>query len=191
MSDTRHAGNPDEIYCELVKGLGEALVSGTVPGSALSFRAPKTDPRSPEILTFPSKSHGMFVPESLIFRSDSNGEDLAGYAGAGLYESITVDSATLEIVDFSGDQLMTDAPFRTELLGKICEARPGSCPPALSAVLCAQADICAPHSGLALRIATTVPRGSSSGSGTLLHCCRSPPCAAATRCGQLSSAAWP
>ncbi len=33
----------------------------------------------------------MFVTESLIFRSDSNGEDLEGYAGAGLYESITMD----------------------------------------------------------------------------------------------------
>jgi len=33
----------------------------------------------------------MFVPESLIFRSDSNGEDLEGYAGAGLYDSITMD----------------------------------------------------------------------------------------------------
>jgi alpha-glucan, water dikinase len=104
-----------------VKGLGESLVSGTVPGSALSFSAPKSDPHSPEILTFPSKSHGMFVPESLIFRSDSNGEDLAGYAGAGLYESITMDPTILEVVDFSGDPLLTDEAFRKELLGRICE----------------------------------------------------------------------
>ena len=79
-SKTQHkrAGDESEVYCELVKGLGESLVSGTVPGSALSFSAPKADLASPQILTFPSKSHGMFVPESLIFRSDSNGEDLAG-----------------------------------------------------------------------------------------------------------------
>ena len=63
----------------------------------------------------------MFVPESLIFRSDSNGEDLAGYAGAGLYESITMDESKLEIVDFSEDQLATDADFRAKLLGRICE----------------------------------------------------------------------
>jgi alpha-glucan, water dikinase len=115
------AGNADEIYCELVRGLGESLVSGTVPGSALSFVAPKSDLSDPEILTFPSKSNGMFVPESLIFRSDSNGEDLAGYAGAGLYESITMDPTTLEIVDFSEDQIQTDLAFRKQLLSRICE----------------------------------------------------------------------
>ena len=115
------AGNEDEIYCELVRGLGESLVSGMVPGSALSFVAPKADLSDPEILTFPSKSFGMFVPESLIFRSDSNGEDLAGYAGAGLYESITMDSTTLEIDDFSDDPILTDEAFRKKLLGRICE----------------------------------------------------------------------
>jgi hypothetical protein len=35
------------------------------------------------VLLYPSKSEAMFVDESLIFRSDSNGEDLEGYAGAG------------------------------------------------------------------------------------------------------------
>lgn len=108
----RGAGNEGEVYCELVKGLGESLVSGTVPGSALSFTAPKSDLNAPEIRTFMSKSHGMFVPESLIFRSDSNGEDLAGYAGAGLYESITMDPSTLDIVDFSADRIMTNPEFR-------------------------------------------------------------------------------
>jgi alpha-glucan,water dikinase len=32
----------------------------------------------------------MFVEDSLIFRSDSNAEDLEGYAGAGLYDSVTM-----------------------------------------------------------------------------------------------------
>ena len=53
---------------------------------------------------FPSKSDGMFVPESLIFRSDSNGEDLEGYAGAGLYDSITMDTTKLQKVDYNGDR---------------------------------------------------------------------------------------
>lgn len=53
---------------------------------------------------FPSKSDGMFVPESLIFRSDSNGEDLEGYAGAGLYDSITMDATELKKVDYNGDR---------------------------------------------------------------------------------------
>lgn len=57
-----------------------------------------------QILMFPSKSDGMFVRESLIFRSDSNGEDLEGYAGAGLYDSITMDPTTMEKVDYNGDR---------------------------------------------------------------------------------------
>lgn len=39
----------------------------------------------PQVLLYPSKGEGMFVQESLIFRSDSNGEDLEGYAGAGAW----------------------------------------------------------------------------------------------------------
>ena len=58
---------------------------------------------------FPSKSEGMFVAESLIFRSDSNGEDLEGYAGAGLYDSITMDPTNLEKVDYNGDRYATIA----------------------------------------------------------------------------------
>ena len=57
-----------------------------------------------QIIMFPSKSDGMFVPESLIFRSDSNGEDLEGYAGAGLYDSITMDETKLQKVDYNGDR---------------------------------------------------------------------------------------
>ena len=64
---------------------------------------------------FPSKSDGMFVPESLIFRSDSNGEDLEGYAGAGLYDSITMDITVMKKVDYSQDRYSTPAclPFRS------------------------------------------------------------------------------
>ena len=62
---------------------------------------------------YPSKSDGMFVPESLIFRSDSNGEDLEGYAGAGLYDSITMDRTELRKVDYASDR---SAPPLPELL---------------------------------------------------------------------------
>ena len=57
-----------------------------------------------QIIMFPSKSDCMFVAESLIFRSDSNGEDLEGYAGAGLYDSITMDPTHLKKVDYNGDR---------------------------------------------------------------------------------------
>lgn len=67
---------------------------------------------------FPSKSDGMFVPESLIFRSDSNGEDLEGYAGAGLYDSITMDQTKLKKVDYNGDRYGEhQAAFWTRLPG--------------------------------------------------------------------------
>lgn len=39
-----------------------------------------------KVLGYPSKPIGLFIKRSIIFRSDSNGEDLEGYAGAGLYD---------------------------------------------------------------------------------------------------------
>lgn len=54
-----------------------------------------TPPPRPQVLCYASKSEAMYVRDSLIFRSDSNGEDLEGYAGAGLYESITMDPCEL------------------------------------------------------------------------------------------------
>ncbi len=81
---TRNPSNNDEeeVFCELVRGLGESLVSGMIAGSAIAFKANKAALDQPEVLCYASKSEGMFVRESLIFRSDSNGEDLEGYAGA-------------------------------------------------------------------------------------------------------------
>lgn len=61
-------------------------------------------PCRPQVVAYPSKSDGLFVPESLIFRSDSNGEDLAGYAGAGLYDSITMDATVTRKVDYGSDR---------------------------------------------------------------------------------------
>jgi hypothetical protein len=53
-----------------------------IAGSAVAFVAKKNNLDNPETLCYASKSEGMFVRDSLIFRSDSNGEDLEGYAGA-------------------------------------------------------------------------------------------------------------
>ncbi|KAJ8758944.1 hypothetical protein K2173_003182 [Erythroxylum novogranatense] len=79
------SGDSSEIYAEVVKGLGETLV-GAYPGRALSFICKKNDLSSPRVLGYPSKPIGLFIRRSIIFRSDSNGEDLEGYAGAGLYD---------------------------------------------------------------------------------------------------------
>lgn len=85
------AGASEVIYIEVVAGLGETLVSNT-PGTALRCTARKElleslDGSAAEgclqIEGFPSKSQ-MLVADTqqscIIFRSDSNGEDLEGYA---------------------------------------------------------------------------------------------------------------
>jgi hypothetical protein len=57
-----------QVFAELVKGLGESLVSGMVPGSSIAFAARKDNLDQPQTLSYASKSEGMFVRESLIFR---------------------------------------------------------------------------------------------------------------------------
>ena len=86
-----HTANPvtgqkGELLGEVVVGMGEALV-GNQPGRALSFSA-GFNGSSPDVslLSLPSKRAGLFSPEgvsNVIFRSDSNGEDLEAFAGAG------------------------------------------------------------------------------------------------------------
>ncbi|XP_060968830.1 alpha-glucan water dikinase 1, chloroplastic-like [Cannabis sativa] len=80
------SGDSSEIYAEVVKGLGETLV-GAYPGRAMSFICKKNALDFPQLLGYPSKPIGLFISRSIIFRSDSNGEDLEGYAGAGLQDA--------------------------------------------------------------------------------------------------------
>ncbi|XP_078431016.1 pyruvate phosphate dikinase, PEP/pyruvate binding domain-containing protein [Wolffia australiana] len=115
------SGDSTEIYTEVVKGLGETLV-GAYPGRALSFICKKNDIGSPKLLGYPSKPVGLFIRRSIIFRSDSNGEDLEGYAGAGLYDSVPMDEAEKVVLDYSSDPLITDAGFRKSMLSKIAQA---------------------------------------------------------------------
>ncbi|XP_021813038.1 alpha-glucan water dikinase 2-like [Prunus avium] len=74
-----------EIYTEIVKGLGETLV-GALPGRAMSFITKRSNLDSPTVNGYPSKPIGLYSKQSIIFRSDSNAEDLEGYAGAGFYD---------------------------------------------------------------------------------------------------------
>ena len=89
------AGNKEQMYIELVQGLGETIV-GNWPGCALSYTADKAhlpslaaDSGAPDsfpdglvsIRGFCSKSRALRLAEGhpvIIFRSDSNGEDLEG-----------------------------------------------------------------------------------------------------------------
>lgn len=116
-----HTANPttcdrQELYAELVPGLGESLV-GNHPGRALGFcqRRGETVPR---LMSFPSKSFAI-RGGGLIFRSDSNGEDLAGFAGAGLHDSVMVPAERQERMDYTHDELLWNEERRNQLLGDV------------------------------------------------------------------------
>ncbi|KAE8707264.1 Alpha-glucan water dikinase [Hibiscus syriacus] len=112
------SGDSSEIYAEVVKGLGETLV-GAYPGRALSFVCKKSNLNSPQVLGYPSKPIALFIRRSIIFRSDSNGEDLEGYAGAGLYDSVPMDEEEKVVVDYSTDSLINDGEFQQRILSSI------------------------------------------------------------------------
>jgi alpha-glucan,water dikinase len=113
-----HTVNPltrsrEELYAEVVLGLGETLV-GNYPGRALGFVARKAD-LSLDILSYPGKSIGLFG-RGVIFRSDSNGEDLEGFAGAGLYDSFLAEPAERRTLDYTSEMLVWDRDFCRDLL---------------------------------------------------------------------------
>jgi alpha-glucan,water dikinase len=113
-----HTANPltgerGEVYGEVVLGLGETLV-GNYPGRALSFTYRKSD-RAVQLLAYPGKSVGLYG-KGVIFRSDSNGEDLEGFAGAGLYDSFLAEEPQQRLLDYRGERLVWDRGFRDELL---------------------------------------------------------------------------
>ena len=116
-----HTVNPftrerNELYAEVVLGLGETIV-GNYPGRALGFFCGKESPE-PRILTYPSKSTGLFGG-GLIFRSDSNGEDLAEYAGAGLYDSVMLEPPRKLALSYIEEPLIWDEDFRRKILTSI------------------------------------------------------------------------
>jgi alpha-glucan,water dikinase len=121
--------NPGELYIEMVAGLGETLV-GNYPGRALSAVCEKGSDDF-RLLSYPGKSFAL-RGGGLIFRSDSNGEDLEAFAGAGLYDSVMLPQAKEELVDYSTDRLVWDVSFRKQILerltelGKLVEKAPGS-----------------------------------------------------------------
>jgi len=105
--------NQDEIYAEVVLGLGETLVAN-YPGRALSFSCMKGS-QEPRLLSFPGKSVGIFGG-GMVFRSDSNGEDLAGFAGAGLYDSFMLPQPVKVSLNYTEEALVWDEDFRNKFL---------------------------------------------------------------------------
>jgi alpha-glucan,water dikinase len=106
-------GNRAEIYAEVVLGLGETIV-GNYPGRALGFVCSKSDLK-PQLLFYPGKSVGLYG-KGVIFRSDSNGEDLTDFAGAGLYDSVLAEESVPRLLDYGDEKLVWDAAFRDDLL---------------------------------------------------------------------------
>ncbi len=106
------------LYGEIVMGLGETLVSN-YPGQALGFAYNKADKKT-TILSYPSKSEALYG-QGLIFRSDSSGEDLAGYAGAGLYDSIMLEPPQKVRLEYINDPLVWDHDIQNEMLSKVAD----------------------------------------------------------------------
>ena len=129
-----HSRNPlapsspkGEMLGEVVVGLGETLV-GNHPGSPLRFTATSSSgaPAASGILfhALPSKLEAMCAvdcdKQPLICRSDSNGEDLEEFAGAGLYDSFTTSGGVASAaVDYSNEPLLWDDAFRTSMCDKL------------------------------------------------------------------------
>jgi alpha-glucan,water dikinase len=109
--------DPSKLFGEIVAGLGETLV-GNYPGRALAFVGQKDGSEPPQVTAYPSKSEAL-RGDGLIFRSDSNGEDLAGYAGAGLYESIPLKAPQKVYVDYINEPLTNDRQFQQQLLSRL------------------------------------------------------------------------
>jgi len=111
-------GNKDELFAEVVPGLGETLV-GNYPGRAIGFVSPKGKP-APRLLSYPSKSI-VLRGGGIIFRSDSNGEDLPGYAGAGLHDSVMLKGPASETMDYTDEPIVWDEALRREIMTNITE----------------------------------------------------------------------
>ncbi|BDA48979.1 Alpha-glucan water dikinase, chloroplastic [Coccomyxa sp. Obi] len=120
-----HTANPvtgklGEVFGEVVVGMGEALV-GNHPGRALSFRAGPG--QQPEVLSLPSKRLGFFAPAggALIARSDSNGEDLEAFAGAGLYDSVPLPPLRESTVDYASSGLFWEGEGLQSMLQELTQ----------------------------------------------------------------------
>jgi len=56
-----------------------------------------------------------------IFRSDSNSEDLPGFAGAGLFDSYAIEDEVEKRVAYSTDKMTVEEGFRRNFMLKVGE----------------------------------------------------------------------
>jgi len=96
--------------------MGEALV-GAYEGQSLSFAYNKKT-NNYDIKSFPNKSIAL-KNSGFIFRSDSNTEDLEGFSGAGLFDSVPmVEDHEVEVC-YKNDKIFYDGGFRDHLIKRI------------------------------------------------------------------------
>jgi len=138
------SGDRDAVHGELVLGMGEALV-GNYPGRALSFVAKGTEEHGHadiSIATYPSKVRALRCSASLMARSDSNGEDLEDFAGAGLYSSVPVGGDyERTAANYAHEPLVWDDSMRNNVIqalvdtGRAVEAACGGTPQDIEGVV--------------------------------------------------------
>ena len=110
--------NPNEIYGEIVLGLGETLVSAA-DGRALAFVVNKHTGEQ-KIETVCNKSE-VLKGSGFIFRSDSNSEDLPGFAGAGLFDSFTMNKPRALVPKYSKEEIVMNPGFRSFVIAQLRE----------------------------------------------------------------------
>ena len=102
--------NPNEIFAEICVGMGEALVGASYNKNNKSY----------DIKTFPNKSIAL-KNSGFIFRSDSNTEDLEGFSGAGLFDSVPMIEDNEIDVTYHNNKIFYDGGFRDYLIKRISE----------------------------------------------------------------------
>ena len=110
--------NENELYCEIVKGMGETLV-GSYQGQSFSFVFDKNK-KNYQINTYSNKIISL-LNEGFIFRSDSNFEDLEGFSGAGLFDSFCINNYKIINNCWYNDKLFMNKDFIENMINKISE----------------------------------------------------------------------
>ena len=110
--------DPNEIYSEVVYGMGETLI-GFYEGHSFSFTYNKNN-KNITIKSYPNKSIAL-KNSGFIFRSDSNTEDLEGFAGAGLFDSVPMTENEVINMGYKENDIFLDSGFVKRLCEKIAE----------------------------------------------------------------------
>lgn len=88
--------------------------------SMFDIKLTNLDKNTYKILSFPNKSLSL-KNSGFIFRSDSNTEDLSGFAGAGLFDSVTLHENMHIHNEYSNNLIFTDEKFRDKLINLIAK----------------------------------------------------------------------